>query len=391
MIISSGKQTVPFMDLKAQNRPIEGELRRVMAEVMADCAFIGGKYVAQFEEDFSRFTGTAHVVGVANGTDALTLTLKAFSLEPGFEAIVPASSFIATAEAVTQAGGRVRFCDVEPDTHLISLDQAEGLVSASTRVIIPVHLYGQQVDMTQVRAFADRHHLKVIEDAAQAHGARFQGIPVGQLSNAAAYSFYPAKNLGACGDAGAVTTAERSLAVKIRKLGNHGSLEREGHEFEGYNSRLDGLQAAVLSVKLGHLPAWDRQRREAAEYYHHCLASLPVILPRPSEPGRHVYHLYVIRVRRRNDVLLQLQAAGIAVRVHYPVSLPFLPAYSHLGHRPEQFPVAVAHSQEVLSLPFFPEITREQQDTVAAALKGVLATLDVAAPEEIPGSGHPPD
>ena len=363
---------IPLVDLKAQYQTIKAEIDSAVAEVLDSCAFIGGRYVEQFEADFAVFTGARHVIGVGNGTDALLIALRSLQLEPGFEALVPANTFIATAEAVTHAGGRPRFCDVDPDSYLLDLDRAEQLLNNSTRVIIPVHLYGQMMDMQAVRRFADRHQLLVVEDAAQAHGAQRGGIRIGELSSMVTYSFYPAKNLGAYGDGGAVTTDDERLAGLIRKWHTHGGDQKYRHEFEGINSRLDGLQAAVLSVKLRHLPQWTLRRREVAETYHRLLEPLGLSLPRESDPGSHVYHLYVTRVDRRDRVLSVLQDKGVNAGVHYPIALPFLEAYEHFGHKPEEFPVTHAQMDRLISLPLFPEITASQIEQVAQALGAAL-------------------
>jgi len=365
-------QQIHFVDLRAQYRSIKDEIYAAVTEVMADTAFVGGPYVAKFEEEFSAFTGARHVVGVGNGTDALTIALRALGFDPGFETIVPANSFIATSEAVTHAGGKPLFCDVDPDTYLIDLNAAADLVTAQTRVIIPVHLYGQMVDMGQVRAFADKYSLAVLEDGAQAHGARFQGVGIGDLSEVATYSFYPGKNLGAYGDGGAITTNSSALADKMRKWRNHGGVQKFSHEFEGYNSRLDGIQAAILSVKLRRLSTWTRQRQEAAAIYHRHLEHLGLPLPLTSETERHVYHLYVIQVENRDAVRQKLAEAGISTGIHYPVALPFVEAYRHLGYQPEDFPISYDQMRKLLSLPLYPELTEQQIAYVATSLGNAL-------------------
>lgn len=370
--VTTASLQVPFVDLRAQQLSIQDEIREAMDAVLADSAFIGGHYVARFEEQFAAFTGTRHVIGVSSGTDALILSLMSLGLDRGFEAIVPANSFIATSEAVTHAGGTPLFCDVDPDTYLLDLDYAAQLVTARTRVILPVHLYGQLADMRQVRQFADEHGLVIVEDAAQAHGATSQGVNIGALSAAATYSFFPAKNLGAYGDGGAVSTNDDALAEKIRRLRNHGALQKYHHELEGFNSRMDGIQAAILSVKLGYLATWNEQRQTAAATYHQFLEELNLPLPRTAEPGRHVYHLYVIRIKNRDTVRQQLKEAGISTGIHYPVALPFLEAYRHLGHQPLDFPVAYRQMAELLSLPLYPELQPEQIEYVAASLAKIL-------------------
>ena len=363
---------VPFVDLHAQHLSIQDEIREAIDAVLADSAFIGGHYVSRFEEQFAAFTGARHVMGVSSGTDALILSLMSLEFKRGFEAIVPANSFIATSEAVTHAGGTPLFCDVDPDNYLLDLDYAAQLVTSRTRVILPVHLYGQMADMHQVRLFADKYDLVVIEDAAQAHGARYQGIGVGELSAAATYSFFPAKNLGAYGDGGAISTNDDALAEKIRRLRNHGAIQKYNHEVEGFNSRMDGIQAAILSVKLGYLATWTRQRQAAAATYHQSLEKMDLPLPHTTELERHVYHLYVIRINNRDTVRQKLSEAGISTGIHYPVALPFLEAYRRQGNQPGAFPVVYRQMTELLSLPLYPEIQQDQIEYVAASLAKAL-------------------
>ena len=365
-------QMVPFVDLRAQYEVIKDEVKAAIEEVVKSCAFVGGPFVVKFEEDFAEFTGCRYAVGVANGTDALRIAMQATGCEPGFEAIVPANSFIATSEAVTHAGGKPVFCDVDPETHLIDLGEADKLVTPKTRIIIPVHLYGQMVDMREVRAFADKHSLVVVEDAAQAHGAEYLGIRPGELSDVATYSFYPGKNLGAYGDAGAVTTNSAELAEIIRKWRDHGSNKKYHHQFEGLNSRLDGIQAAVLSVKLRYLADWTKKRQSAAVLYQKYLEPLGLPLPISNAPERHVYHLYVIRVNDRDTVRQELGDKGIATGIHYPIALPFLEAYARYEHKPDDFPVTYRYMQQLLSLPMYPELNEDQIKFIGATLERIV-------------------
>lgn len=364
---------IPLVDLKAQYQAIKTEIDAAIGEVLASCAFIGGPFVKQFEADFAAFTCAGEAIGVANGTDALSIAIHTLDLEPGFEALVPANSFIATSEVVTHAGGRPRFCDVDPETYLMDLERAEALVTDATQLIIPVHLYGRMTDMRAVRRFADRHNLLIIEDAAQAHGAVRDSVRIGELSTVATYSFYPGKNLGAYGDGGAITTDDPQLAASMRQWRSHGAGKKYHHRFEGFNSRLDGLQAAILSVKLRHLPDWILLRREAAATYHQYLEPLGLPLSREGEVGDHVYHLYVTRVDRRDQLLAALQKKGIGAGIHYPVALPFLEAYERFGHQPEEFPVAYGQMGQLISLPIYPEITTEQIEYVSQTLGTILA------------------
>lgn len=363
---------IPFVDLKTQYLHIKYEIDEAIKTVLDDTAFVGGRYLENFEGKFASFTRSKFVIGVGNGTDALTLALRSLEIEPGFEVIVPANSFIATAEAVTNACGKVIFCDIDPNTYLMDLKSAESRVTPRTKVIIPVHLYGQMMDMKMVRDFADRHGLFIVEDAAQAHGVYYNGVSVGELSEFACYSFYPGKNLGAYGDGGAVSTNNKSFATKVRMLANHGRISKFDHDIEGVNSRLDGLQAAILSVKLKYLEDWNKRRWDAAEYYHKCLMHLNIPLPRSNSFGRHVYHLYVTRVKNRDKVLRKLRDRGIAAGIHYPIALPFLRAYVHLGYKPNDIPVAYSQMNELISLPIYPEITQDKIDYIATSMEAAL-------------------
>ena len=363
------KVNIPLVDLQAQYAVIKEEIDAAVSLVLDSQSFIGGHFVKAFEEEFGQFTGAQYVIGVANGTDAITLALRSLELDIGVEVIVPANSFVATSEAVANAGLKPVFCDVDPKTYLLDLNHVEELITASTGAIIPVHLYGQMVDMKAVKTISDKYKISVIEDAAQAHGVCYHGITVGKLSDMACYSFYPGKNLGAYGDGGAVTTNDENLARKIRMMANHGRAAKYDHEFEGVNSRLDSLQAAILSVKLQHLKVWNRQRRLAAGIYHEQLADLDLPLPTSDEEDRHVYHLYVTRVDRRDEIVQAMKRVGIGVGVHYPIALPFLKAYHNRGFKPDDFPVAYEQMSELISLPIYPEITEEQIAHVVDTLR----------------------
>jgi dTDP-4-amino-4,6-dideoxygalactose transaminase len=364
---------VPFADLAAQYRAIKREIDTAIADVIERCAFVGGAPVSGFEAAFAAFAGTAHCVGVGNGTDALRVALSALGIGPGDEVITVANSFIASSEAITMAGAQPVFVDCHPDTYTIDVDRLAADVTARTRAIIPVHLYGRPADMPAIMDVARQHGLKVIEDCAQAHGAHLDGRKVGTFGDAGCFSFYPGKNLGAYGDAGAIVTDDPDLAARMRKWANHGRLSKYDHEFEGINSRLDGLQAAVLSAKLPFLEGWTESRRRAARRYGEGLAGTGLALPGDPPNGRHVYHLYVVRLAERARVQQELAQAGISTGVHYPVALPNLTAYRSRGYRPADFPVAMDYQDTVLSLPMFPEITDQQVDWVCETLKGVLA------------------
>lgn len=361
---------IPFVDLKAQYQSIKDEIDTAIQQVINDTAFIGGKYVKKFEEEFAAFIGTEYCIGCANGTDALQITLKALGIGQGDEVIVPANSFIATSEAVTAAGAQVVFCDVDNETNNLNPALLEQKVTAHTKAVIAVHLYGHPADVDAIVEIARIHNLKIIEDAAQAHGAVYKGRKIGTLADAACFSFYPGKNLGAYGDGGAMVTNDQNLAKKMRMWANHGRLEKYNHEFEAYNSRLDGLQAAILSVKLNYLENWTKQRREIASFYTKELAAISdIILPAEENSVESVYHLYVIKTRQRDQLQKYLKDRGIASGIHYPIGLPFLKAYEYLGHKPDDFPVTASNQHKLLSLPMFAELSEEQRAYIVKHIK----------------------
>jgi dTDP-4-amino-4,6-dideoxygalactose transaminase len=350
--------TIKFLDVHAQYLTIRAEIDAAMAAVIADTAFVGGKYARVFEEEFAAYQGAQFCVGVGNGTDALEIALEALALPPGSEIIVPANSFIATSEAVTRSGHRVVFCDCEPGNYTLSVNDAERRITHATRAIIPVHLYGRPCPMDAVMDLARRHNLRVIEDCAQAHGADFGGKRVGTFGDAGTFSFYPGKNLGAYGDAGAIVANNETLATRCRMIANHGRIGKYNHEFEGRNSRMDGLQAAILSVKLRHLESWLARRNEVAEQYRagltNCSAiELPAIVP---VGMRHVYHLFVIRMHERDHLQEYLKEQGVETGIHYPIALPKLPAYAYLGQAVESLH-ANCMDGELLSLPIGEHMT----------------------------------
>ena len=366
---------VPFADLHAQYRSIRTEMDAAIAEVIASSAFIRGPFVENFEHAFAEAMGVAHCVSCANGTDSLYIAMHALGVKPGDEVIAPAHSWISTTETITQAGGKVVFCDTDATTFTIDPAQIEAKVTPRTVGIIPVHLYGQPADMDPIMALAAKHRLWVIEDCAQAHLARYKGRHVGSFGQAASYSFYPGKNLGAMGDAGAVLTPDATLATRMAMFARHGGLTKGDHQIEGINSRLDGLQAAVLSVKLPHLPAWTARRQEVARAYGELLAGIDGLTLPQVAPGREpAWHLYVVQHEQRDAHAKHLARRGIQTVVNYPVALPFLPAYSRLGHQPADFPVAHRHQSRILSLPIFPEITAAQMQAVAEAIRSFGAS-----------------
>ena len=362
---------IPLVDLKAAHADVAAEIQAGFDEVISNTAFIKGAVAAAFERDYAAFTGVAHCVGVANGTDALELALRAAEVPAGAEVIMPANTFVATAEAVVRAGARPAFADVDPDYLLLDPGALETALSRQAGAVIPVHLFGQMAPMAAI-ADAAQGGTVIIEDAAQAHGATQSGL-AGSFGLLTGVSFYPGKNLGAYGDAGAVLTELAEHARRVRLLGDHGSERRYEHLTIGFNSRLDALQAVVLRAKLRGLAAGNLARRQAANRYAELLADLPeVILPRTAPGNEHVWHLYVIRVPRRDHVLRCLNDEGISAAIHYPVPVHLQPALRHLGYGPGDFPVAEAAAGQVLSLPLYPQITPEQQARVADAVRRAL-------------------
>ena len=366
---------IPLVDLKAQYASIKEEVDAAIARVIEDTAFIGGRFVKAFEEEFARYCGSNWCVGCANGTDALFIALWTLGVGPGDEVIAPANSFVATSEAIKMAGAQVVFCDIDPDTYNIDVTQIERKVTARTKAIIAVHLYGQPADMDAISALARQYQLRVVADAAQAHGALYKGRPIATCADITCFSFYPGKNLGAYGDAGALVTDNAAWANAARMLANHGRITKYDHDFEGINSRLDGLQAAILTVKLRHLAEWTDKRREIACRYNAVLHDLDVITPRELREVAAVYHLYVIRVpgSQRERLQKALLTAGIETGIHYPIPLPYLKAYKHLGHNAADFPAALKASGEILSLPMFPELAVGQVTLIAKQIDEALA------------------
>jgi len=365
---------IPLVDLSVQHREIADEVRAGFDALYDSGAFVLGEEVTAFEREFAAFCGTGHAVGVANGTDALELALRAAGVGAGQEVILPANTFIATAEAVVRAGARPVLVDSDPRYDLIDPTRVKDAVGPRTRAIIPVHLYGQVAPVQELTQLADAAGLVMIEDAAQSQGARRDGRAAGSFGLAAATSFYPGKNLGAYGDGGAVLTGDGELARRLRALRNHGSEIRYQHPELGFNSRLDSLQAVVLRAKLRRLHTWNAARRAAADRYAGLLADLEqVTLPATLPGNEHVWHLYVVRVPERDRVLGELQAAGIGAGIHYPVPVHLQGAFAHLGHERGDFPVAEAAAERILSLPLYPGITPEQQERVAAELRRAVA------------------
>lgn len=361
---------VPLVDLYRQHAQVESELQQAFEDVLKKSNFIGGAWLERFENDFAKYCGSRFALGVSSGTAALELAMRACHVGPGDEVLVPAFTFVATAASVNAVGAAPIFVDVDPRFYTLDVGSAEARTSPKTKAIIPVHLYGQIADMERVAEFARRHSLVVIEDAAQAQGARFRAKPVGSWSQAAAFSFYPSKNLGALGDAGAVITEDAAMAHQIRLLRNHGSFrDKYCHEVIGHNHRLDSLQAAALAVKLKYLDEWNDCRRQTASRYREALQDLDLILPDERPDSRHVYHLFVVRTLGRDALRQFLHQKGVETGIHYPVPLHLQTAYRPLGHIEGDFPVSEQLAREVLSLPMFPGITSAEMGRVIECLR----------------------
>jgi dTDP-4-amino-4,6-dideoxygalactose transaminase len=368
---------IRFVDLRAQYESIRGEIDAAMQAVIDQSAFIGGPEIRRFEEEFAAYCEAAACVGLGNGTDALFLTLRALGIGAGDEVITVAHTFIATSEAISLAGARPIFVDIREDTMLMDPAALEAAITPRTRAIIPVHLYGQPCEMDRIMSIARRHGLKVVEDAAQAHGARWQDRRAGSLGDAACFSFYPGKNLGAYGDAGAVVSQDTELIQRIRMLANHGRLEKYTHEIEGTNSRLDGLQAAVLRVKLRYLDAWNAARQEHAAQYLEALRGEGIHLPAVHPAAEPVWHLFVVRLQDRDRLQTYLKSEGIATGVHYPIPLHQQPAYRYHALAQAWLPVTEQVAAQVLSLPMYPELTGDDIATVSQQVQRWTAQVPV--------------
>ena len=363
---------IPFLNLSATNKRLAPEIEPLWSDIVRSAGFIGGPHVAAFESAFADFTSSGHAVGVANGTDAIMVALQALGVERGDEVIAPAHTFVATVEAIERAGAVPVLADVEDDTATLDADAVAAAITPRTAAIVPVHLYGQPADMDAINAVAARHGLAVLEDAAQAHGATYKGRDVGSLGTAASFSFYPGKNLGANGDAGAVTTSDDGVAELARIVANHGQRAKYEHVVSGVNSRLDAVQAAALGVKLGHLPKWNHRRNEIADLYSRVLVDMDVRPPVTRDDRTHVFHLYVIRHPERDRLLGGLSERNVGVGLHYPTPVHLNEAFSGLGHGVGDFPVSEAWAAECLSLPMCPEMTDDQVEAVGARLAAVI-------------------
>ena len=361
---------VPFLALGEQHKILKSEILPLISYALDEAAFIGGENVVKFEEEFAEFCKTSYCVGVSSGTDALRFALIAVGIGAGDDVITVPNTFIATTEAITQVGARPVFVDIDPITYNMDVSQLEGVVTDKTRAILPVHLYGQPADMDPILEIAERYRLAVIEDACQAHGALYKGRRCGSLGDIGCFSFYPGKNLGACGEGGAVVTNDEELAEKVRMLRNHGQKERYIHEMEGYNGRLDAIQAGILRIKLKKLEKWNEARRQAASYYNEVLSDISFITPpKEAQYAKAVYHLYVILAEKRDELRQFLYSKGIETGLHYPLPLHLQKAYEYLGYEKGAFPVAEEAAKRLLSLPVFPEITQGQIEYVADSIR----------------------
>ena len=367
---------IPFLDLKAHHDPIRQEVMAAMNEVIDANAFAGGPFVARFEEAYARFCDAKFCIGVGNGTDSLWFALLALGVGSGDEVITVPMTFMATAEAITYAGAKPVFVDIDPQTYTIDTTKIEAAITPRTKAIMPVHLFGQCADMDPIMTIAKKHNLFVVEDAAQAQGATYRGRKAGTIGHAASFSFYPGKNLGAWGEAGAVTTNDAALREKVAMFREHGQKKKYYHDVVGWNGRMDGLQAAVLSVKLKYLEAANNQRRRAAALYNQLLAGTPgVVLPVEAAYGQSIYHVYAVRVANRDRLIQMLGERGVATGIHYPVPVHLQAAYANLGCHRGDFPVSEACADSFLSLPMFPELTNQQIETVAREFKDCLRLL----------------
>jgi dTDP-4-amino-4,6-dideoxygalactose transaminase len=366
---------IPFVDLKAQYGSIRPVIDKAIADVIAETAFIGGKYVKQFEKEFATLYGVQHVIPCANGTDSLYIIMKMLGIGPGDEVITAANSWISSSETITQAGARPVFADIDERFYSLDETKLEALITPRTKAIIAVHLQGQMCAIDTIQSICDKKGIYVIEDCAQSHFSELKGRRAGLTGIAGSFSFYPGKNLGAYGDAGCIITNDAMLAEKCRMYANHGALKKPNHVMEGINSRLDGLQAAILSAKLPYILEWTAKRNANAALYNEQLAGIEQIkLPELRPDSRHSYHLYVIRAQKRDQLMQYLQEKGIETVIHYPTPLPLLPAYAYLGHTKHDFPVAATLQSEILSLPMYPEMSKDMIGYIAGSIRAFYSS-----------------
>ncbi|MFH0867534.1 MAG: DegT/DnrJ/EryC1/StrS family aminotransferase [Bacteroidota bacterium] len=361
---------IPLVDLRAQYHRLKTGIDDAIQNVIEESSFIRGKYVTAFENEFAKKYGIRHCISVANGTDAIYITLKMLGIGEGDEVITTALSWISTSETITQTGATPVFTDIEPEYFCIDANKIEEKITPRTKAVIPVHLYGQPADIHKIKTLCKKHKLFLVEDCAQAHFAEYENLKVGTFGMAATFSFYPGKNLGAYGDAGAIITNDDVLAEKCRMFANHGSLQKHKHLMEGINSRMDGLQGAVLNIKLPYIDEWNNRRLQHALYYNKLLAGIEqVITPQIRKDCKHIFHIYCLRVIDRNALMESLRNNGIETAIHYPAALPNMPAYSYMNCRPSDFPVASEYQDQIVSLPMFPELTNGQIEHVVREIK----------------------
>jgi len=365
----SDTQYVPFVDLAAQYATIGADVNRAISKVLSRADFILGQDVALFESEFAAFCETKYAVGVDSGTSALEMALMAYGIGRGDEVITTANTFIATTLAISYTGATPVLVDIDPQTYMMDPALLENAITSHTKAIMPVHLYGHPVDMDPVLEIAERHNLVVIEDASQAHGARYKGRRVGSLGHAAAFSLYPGKNLGAYGDAGIVVTNDEKTVETLRLLRNYGSVKKYHHMLRGYNRRLDTLQAAILRVKLERIDAWNAARRQHAQQYNQLLKDSPLALPLVADFAEPVYHLYVVRTQDRDALQAHLQERGVSTVIHYPIPIHLQPAYRDLGYARGDFPITEGYAEQILSLPMYPELTPDAIEYVTGTIE----------------------
>jgi dTDP-4-amino-4,6-dideoxygalactose transaminase len=362
--------TIPFVDLKAQYQSIKNEIDNAIENVITETAFIGGKYVSEFETNFAQLYGVKHCIAVGNGTDSLFILMKMLGIKEGDEVVTVANSWISSSETISQTGAKPVFVDVDPDFYTINELLLEQAITDKTKAIIPVHLQGQSCNMDFIMNIANKYNIPVIEDCAQSHFSEFKNKRVGTIGIAGSFSFYPGKNLGAYGDAGCIITNDDDLALKCKMYARHGALKKHQHLMEGINSRLDGLQAAILSTKLPYILDWTEKRIENAQLYNKYLSAIEnITLPKIREQSKHTFHLYVIRTENRNELAEFLKSKNIETAVHYPIALHNMEAYKYLNYQPTDFPIANQYQDLILSLPMYPELTEENIKYIADAIK----------------------
>jgi len=361
---------IPFVDLYKQYTSVKNEIDSAIEHIIKTSSYIGGEPVKDFERNFAEMLGVKHCIGVGNGTDAIYIVLKMSGIGKGDEVITVANSWISTSETIGQTGAKPVFIDIDPDYYTINVDLIEEKITDKTKAILPVHLFGQPAEIDKIKELCEKHDLYLIEDCAQSHFSKFKGQHTGTFGDAATFSFYPGKNLGAYGDAGCIVTNNDEYANRFRMYANHGALQKHNHKIEGVNSRLDGLQAAILNVKLKYILQWNQKRHENALIYNNLLKDIPQIaIPKIRDHASHIFHLYVIRAERRNELQEYLHENGIQTAIHYPTPLPLLEAYKHLSCSETDIPVASSYMNKILSLPMFPELAKEEIEFVSKKIK----------------------